>query len=221
LPTDHPRSDRPSRHGRQLAFEFPTAVADAARALAVREQASLYTVLLAAFAAALGSYADQRTVAIGSPVTRRNDPATQLMLGPFMNTVPLRIDLSAGADLTALVRDVKPKVAGALSNQDAPWQHVLAALAARHGPSALSIGEIVFLMDDPVPGEFAAGGFTLTRVPPERIIARRELTAAVSTRSGQITGTVTYDDALFEARSIERIVTNFIGVLTLSEADCA
>ena len=219
LPTDHPRSDRSTRRGRQLAFEFPTAVADAARALAVREQASLYTVLLAAFAAALGSYSGQRAVAIGSPVTRRNDPASQLMLGPFMNTVPLRIDLSAGAELTALVRDVKSKVAGALSNQDAPWQHVLAALTARHGPSALSIGEIVFLMDDPVPGEFTAGGFTLTRIPPEQIIARRELTAAVSTRSGPITGTVTYDDALFEARSIECIVTNFIGVLTLSEAE--
>ena len=219
LPTDQPRSDRSTRRGRQLAFEFPTAVADAARALAVREQASLYTVLLAAFAAALGSYSGQRAVAIGSPVTRRNDPASQLMLGPFMNTVPLRIDLSAGADLTALVRDVKSKVAGALSNQDAPWQHVLAALTARHGPSALSIGEIVFLMDDPVPGEFTAGGFTLTRIPPEQIIARRELTAAVSTRSGPITGTVTYDDALFEARSIECIVTNFIGVLTLSEAE--
>ncbi len=219
LPTDHLRSDCSTRRGRQLAFEFPTPVADAARALAIREQASLYIVLLAAFAAALGSYSGQRAVAIGSPVTRRNDPASQLMLGPFMNTVPLRIDLSAGADLTALVRDVKSKVAGALSNQDAPWQHVLAALTARHGPSALSIGEVVFLMDDPVPGEFAAGGFTLTRIPPEQVIARRELTAAVSTRSGLITGTVTYDDALFEARSIERIITNFIGVLTLSEAE--
>ena len=125
LPTDHPRSDRPGRRGRQFEFEFPGAVADAARALAVREQATLYTVLLAAFATALGDYADRRTVAIGSPVTRRNDPATQLLLGPFMNTVPLRIDLDAGTDLPALVRDVKTKVLGALSNQDAPWQHVL------------------------------------------------------------------------------------------------
>ena len=81
--------------GRQFAFEFPAAVADAARALAVREQASLYSVLLAAFAAALGRYADRRTVVIGAPVTRRTDPATQLILGPFMNTVPLRIDLDA------------------------------------------------------------------------------------------------------------------------------
>jgi amino acid adenylation domain-containing protein len=221
LPTDHPRSDRPSRRASQFAFEFPSEVADAARALAVREQSSLYTVLLTAFAASLGSYADQRTVVIGSPVMRRNDPATQLMLGPFMNTVPLRIDLAPGADVSSMVRDVKTTVLGALSNQDAPWQHVLAALAAQHGPSAAGIGETVFLMDDPVPGEFAAGGFTLTRVPPDSVIARRELTVAMSTRNGQITGTVTYDSALFESRSIERIVANFIGALTLSQVEQA
>lgn len=217
LPTDHPRSDRAGvRTGRQFAFEFPSSVADAVRALAVREQASLYAVLLAGFAAALGAYADRRTVVLAAPVTRRNDPATQLMLGPFMNTVPLRIDLDDAAGLPALVQGAKTAVLGALANQDAPWQHVLSALEAEHGPCARRIGETAFLMDDPVPGEFAAGGFTLTRVPPERIVARRELTAAMSTRGGQITGTVTYDDALFEPESIERIVNNFIAVLGAS-----
>jgi hypothetical protein len=220
LPTDHPRSDRPSRRGHQFAFEFPSAVADAARALAVREQASLYAVLLAAFAAALGDYANQRSVVIASPVTRRNDPSTALILGPFMNTVPLRIDLMPEADLAALVGDVKAKVLGALSNQDAPWHHVLAAIAAQHGPSVLGIGEVAFLMDDPVPGEFAAGGFTLTRVAPERIVARRELTVAMSTRHGQITGTATYDAELFEPRTIEHIVTNFISALAVPQAEC-
>ena len=43
----------------------------------------------------------------------------------------------------------------------------------------------------------------------------------MSTRNGQITGTVTYDSALFETESIERIVSNFIAVLTLSQAECA
>jgi hypothetical protein len=112
---------------------------------------------------------------------------------------------------------VKTTVLQALAHQDAPWQHVLAALAEQHGPSARGIGETVFLMDDPAPGEFAAGGFTLTRVPPERIIARRELSVAMSTRGGQITGTVTYDDALYDARSIEGMVTNFIAALTPSQ----
>ena len=215
LPTDHPRSDCATRQPRQFTFEFSSEAAEAARALAVAEQASLYSVLLAAFAAALGKYSARDSVVIGSPVTRRNDPATQLIIGPFMNTVPIRIDL--GADMPALVRDVKARVAGALSNQDAPWEHVLAALTTQHGP-APGVGEIAFLMDDPAPDEFAAGGYKLTRVPPDLIVARRELTAAMSSRRGQITGTVTYDGAIFEARTIESIVTNFIAAFQLSQA---
>ncbi len=217
LPTDHPRHARRSRVGCQFPFEFPSAAADAARSLAVGEQASLYAVLLSAFAVALGEYADQRTVVLGAPVTRRNDPTTQLMLGPFMNTVPLRVDLAPRAGMPALVRDVKTTVLGALANQDAPWRHVRDALVAEHGPSAAGIGETVFLMDDPAPGGFTAGGFTISRVPPEQIIARRELTAAMSTKNGQITGVVTYDGGLFEASTIEGIVTNFIAALSLPQ----
>ncbi len=220
LPTDHPRTDRPDRNGRQFAFEFPSEVAAAARALAVAEQASLYSVLLAAFAEALGRYADHRTVAVGAPVSRRTDSATQPIIGQFMNTVPLLIELDAGEGLPALVRRVKAIVLGALSNQDAPWHHVLAALAERHGPAVLGIGEIAFLMDDPVPEELAIGGFTLTRVPPDSIAIRRELTVAMSTTDEQMSGMVTYDGALFETSSIERIVMTFIAVLTLSPSSC-
>jgi len=199
-----------------LAFEFPSAAAEAARTLAVAEQASLYSVLLAACAAALGKYSARDSVVIGAPVTRRSDPATQLIIGPFMNTLPVRIDL--GADLPALVRDVKARVAGALSNQDAPWQYVLAALTAQHGVAARGVGEVAFLMDDPAPDEFAAGGYRLTRVPPDPIVARRELTVAMSSRRGQLAGTVTYDAGLFATQTIDSIVTNFIAAFQLSPA---
>ncbi len=204
--------------GSQHAFEFPPAVADAVRALAVREQASLYSVLLTAFAAAVGRYAQQRSVVIAAPVTRRDNPATQLIMGPFMNTVPLHIDLSE-ADLAGLIHRVKSQVVQALANQDAPWQLVLDALTARHGPAARGIGETVFLMDDPVPGRFAAGQFTLTRIPPEQVVARRELTVAMNTKGRQVSGTVTYDGGLFAPETINRLVADFISVFSPSLAD--
>jgi len=219
LPTDHPRAERLIRVGRQIEFELPRADTAAARALAVREEASLYTVLLAAFASAVGRYAQQPMVMLAAPVARRNDRQTQLMLGPFINTVPLRINLDAADDLPALVRGVKSTVLGALSNQDAPWQHVLSALTAMHGPHASRIGQLGFLMDDPAPGEFSAGGFNLTRVPQERVVARRELTVAMSTRRGQITGMVTYDEALFEPRTINGIIADFIVALSVSPSE--
>jgi len=215
LPTDRPRIDSPVRYGRQLEFDFPKEVTGATRALAVHEQASLYSVLLAAFASAVGRHTRQRTVVLAAPVARRNDRQTQLMLGPFMNTVPLLVDLDTAADLAGLVRTVKSTVLGALANQDAPWLHVLPALAEMHGAAAQRIGQVGFLMDDPVPGEFAAGGFRLTRVHQERVIARRDLTVSMTTKRGQISGMATYDDALFEPDSIERIVRDFIATLSL------
>jgi hypothetical protein len=96
---------------------------------------------------------------------------------------------------------------------------VLAALVEEHGPSALGIGELVFLMDDPVPGEFAAGGLSVSRIPADPIVIRRELTVAMTTRDDQITGAVTYDGALFEEKSITRVVSNFIAALHVSDVE--
>ncbi len=185
----------------------------------MREQASLYSVLLAAFARAVGQYAQHTTAVVIAPVSRRTDLSMQPIIGPFMNTVPMLIDLEPAHDLTALVREVKTTVREALSNRDAPWQDVLTALKEQHGLSALGIGQIAFLMDDPAPAEVAIGGFTLTRVPNESIVIRREMTVAMSTSDGQITGNLTYDGSLFEERSVERIVASFIAGLTVSHSE--
>ena len=40
----------------------------------------------------------------------------------------------------------------------------------------------------------------------------------MSTTDDELTGMVTYDGALFEARSIARIVSNFIAALTVADA---
>jgi non-ribosomal peptide synthetase component F len=182
--------------------------------MAVRERASLYMVLLAAFASALGKYSGREEVVIGSPVSRRSQPGTEQMIGQFMNTVPLRIEARRDASLPALVRHVKEVLISSLAHQDAPFHLVTARLAAEHGPAAAGVAEVAFVIDEPEPGELVFGDLALAHVESGPVTARRELTLAVVPTDNEIAGTLTYDCDLFNAETIERIVRDFKESLT-------
>ena len=145
---------------------------------------------------------------IGSPVSRRTQPATERMVGQFMNTLPLRISLPEDTSPGERVRHVKQVLLAALSHQDAPFHRVTAALASVHGHAATSIGEVALVMENEAPAEVALGELTLSRLAPEEVASRRELTLSIAA-NGDITGTVTYDRDLFEPETIQRIVGDF------------
>jgi hypothetical protein len=204
LPTDHPRTRQRLRHGGALRFDLRPQVSGGVQNMAAREQASVYTVLLAAFAAALGKYTENPAVVIGSPVSRRNQPETEQMLGQFMNTLPLRIDLSEGANFPDLVRHAKAVLLAALSQQDAPFGQVISECGLTSG-----IGEVALVMADPSPREITMNEISLSRVEAGHMTSRRELTLSVTISDDQISGTMTYDRDLFHVETILRIVGDF------------
>ena len=218
IPTDRPYPVARSRRGCRIAFELPPEVSATVHSLAAREQASIYMVLLAAFASAIRKATGRQTVIIGSPVSRRSESATQQMLGQFMNTLPLAIGLDRGEGFPGLVRHVKEVLLAALAHQDAPLERVIAALTAICGAPAAGIGEVSFVMADPPPRELTFGDLTLTRVETTHIVARRELTMSVANTDGDIAGSVIYDADLFAAETIQGIVNDFEAALA---ATCA
>ena len=94
LPTDRPRPARADHHGARERFEIePTLLAEL-KALARRENATLFMLLLAAFQVLLMRYSGQRDVVVGSPVAGRNRTELEGLIGYFVNTLVLRSDLS-------------------------------------------------------------------------------------------------------------------------------
>src|SRR6185369_10834910 len=72
LPTDRPRPAAQSYRGASRPVRLPAALTRQAAALARREGATLFMVLLAAFQALLARTSGQDDIAVGSPVSGRN-----------------------------------------------------------------------------------------------------------------------------------------------------
>ncbi|MBF3094704.1 condensation domain-containing protein, partial [Pseudomonas aeruginosa] len=77
LPFDRPRPARQSHRGAQLGFELSRELVEAVRALAQREGASSFMLLLASFQALLYRYSGQADIRVGVPIANRNRVETE------------------------------------------------------------------------------------------------------------------------------------------------
>ncbi|HEU0298364.1 MAG TPA: amino acid adenylation domain-containing protein, partial [Longimicrobium sp.] len=118
LPTDRPRPAVQDVSGALVAFLLPPGTAAAARALAKREGATLFMVLLAAFQAVLHRWSGEEDVVVGTPIANRTRPELEGLIGFFDNTLALRTDLSGDPSFAALLGRVREGTLEAYAHQD-------------------------------------------------------------------------------------------------------
>lgn len=136
--------------------------------------ATVFMLLLAGYAGALARHTGVADVIVATPVT---DPPTEELegvVGPFDNTVLLRIVTDSDPTSGELVERVRDVAVDGLLNKDIPFQHVARALAPARGASvAPALSNVAFSAEEaePDPGPVHSGLVTAhpwVLVPPVR-----------------------------------------------------
>ncbi len=128
LPADHARTENAASRGAKLEFTIPPAVVDKMRALCRQHTASLFMVLLTAFALWLYRHTRQPDIRIGIPIANRSRPETERMLGFFVNTQAWRIELDGQWSFIDLLKRTKAAALGAQAHPDLPFDQLVDAL---------------------------------------------------------------------------------------------
>jgi non-ribosomal peptide synthetase component F len=104
------------------------------KALAIRQEATLFMLLLAAYFVLVCRYSGKVDLSIGTPVAGRTAPETEKLIGLFINTLVLRCDLSGNPAFIELVRQVRNTTLDALAHQDLPFSSLVRELNPRRLP---------------------------------------------------------------------------------------
>jgi arthrofactin-type cyclic lipopeptide synthetase C len=115
LPTDRPRRSKPDYACGRIAWSLDAGVSAKLRALAVERHTTIFNVVTAGIALAMGRAAGTRDVVLGTTVSTRDRHELDALLGCFVNTLPLRIDVDT-ADVCELLRRMQLATTEALSN---------------------------------------------------------------------------------------------------------
>ncbi|HEU0077907.1 MAG TPA: amino acid adenylation domain-containing protein, partial [Longimicrobiaceae bacterium] len=214
LPTDRPRPPVASDRGGGVGFALPPGTAQALRALARREGATLFAVLLAGFQALLARYSGSDDVPVGMAVAGRTRLETEGLIGFFVNTLVLRGDLSGGPTGRALVEQARERVLEAHAHQDVPFERLVEELRVERTRAHSPLFQAMFAFDPGAVGE----GLRLGEVDAELLrprLAREkfDLTLEMGGDGERLAGGLSYRTDLWEAATIQRMAGHFTALL--------
>ncbi|MEV6986122.1 amino acid adenylation domain-containing protein [Sphaerisporangium sp. NPDC051017] len=218
LPLDRPRPEARSEQGGLVSFDIDVETGAALRQIARRHSATPFMVLLAVFLVLLRRHSGQSDISVGTPVANRDHDALDDVIGLFVNTVVLRVDV---ADVTfgELVDRVRQVALDALAHQDVPFERVVEAVNPSRGLGRSPLFKVLFTMNTPgeiacpVPGLHAS----FERLSHE--LAKFDIAVDIEERpDGSYRGAWQYDGDIFDQVSAVAMTTRLVRLASVFAA---
>ncbi|HYR06432.1 MAG TPA: amino acid adenylation domain-containing protein, partial [Longimicrobium sp.] len=223
LPTDRPRPAQVDHAGALLGVELDEALTAGLKALARRHDTTLYMTLVAAWAVVLSRLSGQDDVVIGTPAAGRGRREIEGLIGCFVNTLALRLELSGAPTVAELLGRVKERALAAQHHQDIPFEQVVELVDPVRSLSHNPLFQVVIAWQNLARGD----GNTLSlpglepgvAVESSHVDAKVDLWLGLWEADDRILGNVKYATALFERATVERHLAYLRRVLEAMVAD--
>ncbi|WP_118985761.1 non-ribosomal peptide synthetase, partial [Photorhabdus sp. CRCIA-P01] len=206
LPTDRPRPSLQSFIGGRVAVHIDADLVQALKHLGQQHGATLFMTLMTAWAALLSRLSGQDDVVIGIPSANRNRREIEPLMGFFVNTLALRIDLSGLPDVNTLLRRVRQTTLEAQEHQDLPFEQVVEIVQPPRRPEHTPLFQVMFAWQESETEEWQLPELAVTPFEQGYDIAKFDLQLALTEKAGEIVGELNYSSALFDHETIERQV---------------
>ncbi|MFJ8630689.1 MupA/Atu3671 family FMN-dependent luciferase-like monooxygenase [Streptomyces sp. NPDC093568] len=127
LPADRPRPATMTSNGRAVFHTLDPELSEKLRELSRTRRSTLFMTLLAGYAAMLHRVTGQTDLVVGTPISDRPERAEQV-LGFFVNTLALRLDLSGDPAFGTLLDRVRAVALDAYDHARVPFERVVREL---------------------------------------------------------------------------------------------
>ncbi|MCA2265932.1 non-ribosomal peptide synthase/polyketide synthase, partial [Mycobacterium marseillense] len=224
LPTDRPYPLVADYRGASVDVQWPAALQHQIAQLARAHNATSFMVVQAALAVLLSAVSASPDVAVGFPIAGRRDPALDEVVGFFVNTLVLRVDLSGDPTVAELLARVRRRSLAAYEHQDVPFEVLVERLNPTRDMAHHPLVQVMLAWQNNEPADMSLGEVRVTPLPLETQVARMDLVWSLAERWGEggepagIGGTVEFRTDVFDAASIETLVTRLQQVLAAMTA---
>ncbi|HZD07452.1 MAG TPA: condensation domain-containing protein, partial [Candidatus Limnocylindrales bacterium] len=222
LPTDHPRPIRQDFVGGFVELVLDEQLTAALKNLSRRQGTTLYMTLLAGWAILLARLSGQQDVVIGSPVANRGRAEIENLIGFFVNTLALRLDLSGSPSISELLEQTKAQSLAAQRHQDIPFEQVVELAEPARSLAHSPLFQVMFAWQNAAEARLELPGLEVQPLPSvSHRVAKFDLTLQLQEVGDTIGGFIEYTSALFEAASVHRYIGYFLALLKAMVADDA
>ena len=191
------------------------------KGLSQRAGMTLFQTVLAGWAIVLSRLAGQAEVVIGTPTANRGRAELEGVIGFFVNTLALRVDLGGEPTVEEVLGRVRAQALAAQAHEDLPFEQVVEVLQPVRSLAHHPVFQVMFAWHNlpggrlELPGVEVAGLGAMAGVAT----AKFDLLLDLSEVGEEIVGGIEYATALFERATVERYAGYLRTVLAGMVAD--
>ena len=211
IPADYPQSAQASDRGGHEILTLPGALRDQLDDWSRQQGVPPFVTLLSAYATLLHRFTGQSDIVVGTTIANRSRQEFESLVGFFVNTLPLRLDLSATPTFRDLVHRAKRVAYGAYSNQDLPFETLVERINPDRSTSRAPIAQTLLVFNNTpfvVRGELAAGALTIRRRVVTTGTAKFDLSLIVNRTERDLRVGLEFRTSLFERPTAVRLLTH-------------
>ncbi|ERT10386.1 non-ribosomal peptide synthetase, partial [Photorhabdus temperata] len=213
LPTDRPRPPQQSFAGNIWPVSLDVELTRSLKRLSEQQGVTLFMTLLAAWATVLSRLSGQEDLIIGTPSAGRSRQEVESLIGFFVNTLALRMDLSGAPNVVELLARTRQTALAAQEHQDLPFEQVVEIVQPPRQLAHTPLFQVMFAWQNSESTEWRLPGLVVSPADQRIDIAKFDLELTLSEVDGRIVGYLNYAAALFDQATIERYVGYLYAVL--------
>ncbi len=212
LPLDRRRPAQFTFRGSRSTLDLDAAKAQRIEAFRRQEGSTPFLLMLAAWCVLLHKYSGSDDILTAAPVSNRNAPELEDLIGFFVNTVPLRQRIDPSESFRTFLARVTESTTEDLENGQAPLEAVLEHIRIPRGADRNPLFQHVLVVSPPAEGGFTLPGVQVEAYPLSHDSSKFDLTLFVQPGASGIRLGCEYASDLFLPESAAELLQRF-GVL--------
>ncbi len=209
LPANRLRPPVQTIQGASYTFQISRPQLDGLKRLSQQSGSTLFITLITAFYALIHRYTGNEDIIIGSPVANRNRSEIEKLIGFFVNTLALRVNLSGNPTFEELLQRVRQVALEAYAHQDLPFEQLLEELNISRSLSYTPLFQIMFVLQNAPLKTVKISDLSWSPIDIPSKTAKFDLTLSLTDTEDRLTGKFEYNTHLFEPMTISKLAEHF------------
>ncbi|WP_122315436.1 non-ribosomal peptide synthetase, partial [Pseudomonas cichorii] len=210
LPADRPRPALQSYRGTDVPVQLSPQLLARLEDCCKQHDVTLFMVLLSAWSVLMARLGNERDVVIGVPSANRGNAQLEPLIGFFVNTLPVRVQLQDSPSVTQLLGQVRDTLLAIHERQEVPFEHVIDALQPPRSLSHNPLCQVALSLNNtPDDGALELPGLSLTALNQAQETSQFDLMLSLAENAGTLNGVIQYATDLFDRATVERFAQSF------------
>ncbi|KAF9346981.1 hypothetical protein BGX26_001500, partial [Mortierella sp. AD094] len=219
LPTDRPRPPQQSFAGSIVPISVDRELTSALKRLSQENGVTLFMTVMAAWSAVLARLSGQDDIVIGTPSANRGRREVEPLIGLFVNTLALRVDLSDDPSAKTLLDRVRQTTLAAQENQDLPFEQVVEIAQPPRKMDQTPLFQVMFIWQNNEAGSWEFQGLETSEYELNNPSVKFDLELGLGESEDGMAGCLRYATALFDEATVARHAGYFVEMLRGMVAD--